>query len=67
MRGPITAAEYARLVVGIERKQGDHVLDDLHIQRPALMPVIRVWAKKAAADPKLFGEVNATLTALRGR
>ncbi|WP_437927502.1 DUF2169 domain-containing protein [Sorangium sp. So ce291] len=64
-RGPITPAEYARLVVAVERKQGDRVLDELRIQRPALMHVMRLWTKKAAGDPRLFSEVSAALAALR--
>ncbi|WP_437577379.1 DUF2169 family type VI secretion system accessory protein [Sorangium sp. So ce887] len=66
-RGPILPAEYARLVVGVERKQSDRVLDELGIQRPALMHVIRLWTKKAAADPRIFREVGAALSALRGQ
>ncbi|WP_437577371.1 DUF2169 domain-containing protein [Sorangium sp. So ce887] len=66
-RGPLTPAEYARLVVAVERKQSDRVLDELRIQRPALMHVMRVWTKKAAADPRLFGEVSAALASLRAQ
>ncbi|MGK4009196.1 DUF2169 domain-containing protein [Sorangium sp. So ce1036] len=66
-RGPITPAEYARLVVGVERKQSEQVLDELGIQRPALMHVMRSWTKKVAADPGLFSEVGAALTALRAQ
>ncbi|XXT19764.1 DUF2169 domain-containing protein [Sorangium sp. So ce429] len=66
-RGQITPAEYARIVVAVERKQSDRVLDELRIQRPALMHVMRFWTKKAAADPRIFREVGAALAALRGR
>jgi hypothetical protein len=64
-RGPITAAEYARILAGMPRGRANQVLDDLRIQRPALMPIIRVWTQKVAADAKLVDEVGAALAAAR--
>ena len=64
-RGPITPAEYARIVVSLERKEGKDVLDALAIQRPAGMIIIRLWTKKVATDPRLFSEVSAARAALR--
>jgi hypothetical protein len=64
-RGPITANDYARVVVGLERGTANEVLDDLAIQRPALMPIVRVWTKKVAADGRLADEVGALLGTLR--
>jgi hypothetical protein len=66
-RGPITLSEYARIVVGVERGQRDRVLDELKIQRPALMPILRLWMKKAASDAKLAGEATAAIAAARGK
>lgn len=57
-RGPITIEEYARIMVGLERGQANGVLDELKIQRPALMPIVRLWAKRVAKDAKL-GEAAA--------
>jgi hypothetical protein len=64
-RGPITPAEYARIVASLERKEGKEVLDELKIQRPAGMIIIRLWTRKVAADPRLFSEVSAARAALR--
>ncbi|KYF75951.1 hypothetical protein BE17_53100 [Sorangium cellulosum] len=64
-RGPIAAPEYARLAVAQERGQAGDALDALRIQRPALMPILRLWTKKVARDGKLVREVTAMLTALR--
>ncbi|MDI1475310.1 DUF2169 domain-containing protein [Polyangium sp. y55x31] len=47
-RGPITADEYARIMASLVRGQANAVLDELRIQRPALMPILRSWAKNAA-------------------
>lgn len=64
-RGPITAFEYARLTIALERGQTQLVLDELKIQRPALMRVIRLWAKRVALDAQLADEVKSALAALR--
>ncbi len=66
-RGPITLTHYARIVVAIERGQANRVLDELRIQRRALMPIVRLWAKKVAGDMKLTDEANTLLAALRTR
>lgn len=66
-RGPITPEEYARLVVAMERKESERVLDELRIQRPARMHVIRLWTKKVATDPVLFKGAQAALAVLRGQ
>ncbi|WP_438032037.1 DUF2169 domain-containing protein [Sorangium sp. So ce204] len=64
-RGPIAAPEYVRLAVAQERGQAGEALDALRIQRPALMPILRLWTKKVARDGKLVREVTAMLAALR--
>ncbi len=64
-RGPITLADHARITLGLERGQVNPVLDELRIQRPALMRIIRLWTKKIAADMKLSEEARALLASLR--
>jgi hypothetical protein len=64
-RGPITVGEYARVLVGLERGTAGEVLDALSIQRPALMPLVRVWTRKVAADGRLSDEATALLASLR--
>jgi hypothetical protein len=63
-RGPITVNDYARIVLGLEWGTADAALDALSIQRPALGPIVRVWTRKVAADPRLSGEVRALLASL---
>jgi hypothetical protein len=64
-RGPIGPEEYAKVVWAKERGTVNEVLDELRIQRPALMPLLRVWTKKAAAEPRLGEKVWTTLAKLR--
>ncbi|AUX20549.1 hypothetical protein SOCEGT47_010210 [Sorangium cellulosum] len=64
-RGPIGLPEYARIAVGLERGAAGDVLDALAIQRAALMPIVRVWTKKAASQPALSAELMALLEELR--
>lgn len=64
-RGAITARDYARIMVGIERRKANQVLQELKIQRPAQMPIIRTWAKKIAQSRNLGDEVAAALKAAR--
>ncbi|TKD02445.1 DUF2169 family type VI secretion system accessory protein [Polyangium fumosum] len=52
-RGVITVEEYARILVGMERGRVEGVLDAMGIQRAALMPIVRVWARKVARDGNL--------------
>lgn len=65
LRGPITLAEYSRIVVGLERGRANQVMDDLRIQRPALMRIVRIWTKKVASDAKLGEEAARLLMKLR--
>jgi hypothetical protein len=66
-RGPITIEAYARILVGLKRGRANAALDELRIQRPALMPIVRVWTKKAAKDMKLGEAVTKTVReAMRG-
>ena len=65
-RGPITANDYAKLLVAMERGRVDATLNDLRIQRPALMPIVRVWTKKMAADAKVGKEAAQALREAKG-
>ncbi|WP_437725966.1 DUF2169 domain-containing protein [Sorangium sp. So ce861] len=64
-RGPIALEEYAQIAVGLERGAAGEVLDALAIQRAALMPIVRVWTKKAAGNMALSAELMALLEKLR--
>jgi hypothetical protein len=65
-RGPVTAQDYAKLALAVERHSVDDVLDELRIQRPALMSVIRVWTKRVSADTLLQAEVSTARAKLLG-
>ncbi len=52
-------------MTSLERKEGKEALDELKIQRPAGMIIIRLWTRKVAADPRLFSEVRAARAALQ--
>ena len=65
-RGPITLSEYTRLVVALERSESNQALDDLHIQRPALMRIIRLWTKNVACNAKLAEQAGILLASMRG-
>lgn len=60
-RGGITVEEYARILVGMERGKVEAALDGMGIQRAALMPVVRVWARKVARDGTLARASTAAL------
>ncbi|MDI3290146.1 DUF2169 domain-containing protein [Polyangium sp. 15x6] len=64
-RGPITAEEYARIMASLVRGQANAVLDELRIQRPALMPILRSWAKNAAGDTGAAGGAVKALDVFR--
>ncbi|WP_437690662.1 DUF2169 domain-containing protein [Sorangium sp. So ce176] len=64
-RGPIGLPEYARIAVGLERGMASEVLDALAIQRTALMPIVRVWTKRAAGQMALSAELMALMDKLR--
>ncbi|HVK70876.1 MAG TPA: DUF2169 domain-containing protein, partial [Polyangium sp.] len=65
-RGPIKPDEYARIMASLVRGQANAVLDELAIQRPALMPILRSWAKNAAGATGAGGGALDALDAFRG-
>ncbi|MBK9265804.1 MAG: DUF2169 domain-containing protein [Polyangiaceae bacterium] len=52
-RGEISLEEVARILVGLERRNAREVLDELRIQRAALMPIVRLWTKRIATNMRL--------------
>lgn len=64
-RGPITLAEYARILAALDRGRTDAVLDALRIQRPALLPIVRLWTRKVAKDMRLADEATAAIREAR--
>lgn len=64
-RGVITLEEYARILVALDRGRTEETLDTLKIQRPALMPIVRLWTKKVAKDSKLAAKVSDALRAVQ--
>jgi hypothetical protein len=67
LRGLITVAEYARITIALEQGYAYDVLDELKIQRPALMPMMDLWARKLATDAALARKARVLLAALRAR
>jgi hypothetical protein len=66
LRGPITLEEYVQLAVALEQGSPEEALDALGIQRPALMPIVRLWTKKIEGDPQLASSALSLMGALRG-
>lgn len=66
-RGPVKLDEYARLIVAIERGEADQALDELRIQRPALMRVVRLWTQKVNRDVHLSEKTAEVLASLRAQ
>ena len=60
-RGPITAREYARLVIAAERGHVEADLSELGLPEDAMMRIRRVWLAKVVKDPKLAAAVRAAL------
>ncbi|MBK9262909.1 MAG: hypothetical protein IPM54_24285 [Polyangiaceae bacterium] len=64
-RGPIVMDEYACILVGLEAWSRKTTLDTLEMQHEALMPIVRVWTKKAARDAKLAERLEVALRKAR--
>ncbi len=57
--------EYARILVGLERREMNKVLGELDLQLSDLMRIKRVWEKKIEMDAGLRAEVEAAAEAHR--
>jgi hypothetical protein len=64
-RDPIGVAEYARILIGVERGEVAVVLGQLKLRLSDLMRLQRVWTKRLAADADLASELSAALAAAR--
>jgi hypothetical protein len=62
-RGPITAEEYAELVLAFERGRVEAALADLRLPRGALLRIQRVYLDRMSADSALGQRVRAALAA----
>jgi hypothetical protein len=65
LRRPIGVAEYARILVGLERGEVGRVLAELELQLSDLMRLQRVWAKKLTDTPELAAELQQATEAAR--
>jgi hypothetical protein len=65
LRGPITPDEYARILLALDCGGADEALDALEIQRPALMPIVRLWTRRLAKEAALADAVADALRAAR--
>ena len=64
-RGPISVEEYARLVVAVERGNGDRVLLDRELPQGTLLRVQRIWLEKMIADPGFGAQVQEAVDVVR--
>ncbi|XXX71829.1 DUF2169 domain-containing protein [Sorangium sp. So ce134] len=62
-RGPITAGEYARLVIASERGNDARALAELGLPDGALLRLRRVWLERVVKDPAAAQEVRAAMRA----
>lgn len=62
-RGPITAAEYARLLLASERGAAPPLLDELGLPPAALMRIRRVWLGRTVRDPRAAEALRLALRA----
>ena len=60
-RGAIQPGEHARLLVAVERGQGDQVLALLDVPKGALMRLQRVWMRRMKSDPALGRAVRQAM------
>ncbi|WP_437730045.1 DUF2169 family type VI secretion system accessory protein [Sorangium sp. So ce1335] len=60
-RGPITAGEYAQLVIAAEQGQGQTALAELGLPDESMMPIRRVWLERIVKDQKAAAEVRAAM------
>jgi len=62
-RGPITAGEYAGLLMAAERRGAEAELKKLGLPEGAMMRIRRVWLLRSMKDQKAGAEVRAALRA----
>jgi hypothetical protein len=60
-RGPITAAEYAGLLLAAERRGADAELRKLDLPEGSMMRIRRVWLARTAKDAAAAAEVRAAM------
>jgi hypothetical protein len=65
-RGPIEAAQYARLMLAMERGSAAQTLDELKLPRDAQMRIQRVMMKRITKDKNLAASVREALLVARG-
>ncbi|WP_437650059.1 DUF2169 domain-containing protein [Sorangium sp. So ce362] len=65
IRGALSAADYARLLVAAERNGATAALDERAIRRTVWARMRRLWARRLADDPRLRSRVEAELARLR--
>ncbi|MDC3962778.1 DUF2169 family type VI secretion system accessory protein [Polyangium jinanense] len=64
-RGPITPAEYARLVVASERGHAERTLAELGLPRASMLRIEREMLARTAADPALGERIRHAIGAER--
>ncbi len=64
-RGFVTLHDYVRLLAAIERGSGATEAGAMGIPRAAMMPIVRVWGRRVAADAKLCDEAWSMLAKIR--
>ncbi|MDI1450505.1 DUF2169 domain-containing protein [Polyangium sp. 6x1] len=64
-RGPITPAEYARLVVASERGHAERTLAELGLPRASMLRIEREMLARTAADPPLGERIRHAIEAER--
>jgi hypothetical protein len=62
-RGPITATEYAMLLLAAERRGADAELRKLDLPEGSMMRIRRVWLARTAKDAAAAAEVRAAMRA----
>ncbi|XYI03732.1 DUF2169 domain-containing protein [Sorangium sp. So ce1128] len=60
-RGPITAVEYARLVIAAERGNDRETLADLRLPEGVTIRLRRVWLERIVRDPQAAQEVRKAM------
>ncbi|WP_438017125.1 DUF2169 domain-containing protein [Sorangium sp. So ce315] len=60
-RGPITAGEYAQIVIAAEQGQGQAALAELGLPDESIMRIRRVWLERLVKDKKVAAEVRAAM------